>query len=70
MVACLLDTFAADVPDAASEFRNAARELRKSARLLKKQMKTSSLFRPALFRLVVAAATDIAIERRFITATG
>lgn len=70
MVACLLDTFVADVPDAASEFRNAVRQLRRSAQLLKKQMKTSSLFRPALFRLVVAAATDIAIERRFITATG
>ena len=70
MVACLLDTFAADIPDAASEFRAAARQLRKSAQLLKKQMKTSSLFRPALFRLVVAAATDIAIEHRFIKATG
>jgi hypothetical protein len=66
MIACLLDTFAADVPDAATEFRSAARVLRKSAQLLKRQMKTSSLFRPALFRLIVAAATDIAIARGFI----
>jgi hypothetical protein len=66
MIACLLDTFVADVPDAATEFRSAARVLRKSAQLLKRQMKTSSLFRPALFRLIVAAATDIAITRGFI----
>jgi len=67
MVACLLDTFVVDVPNAATEFRRAARELRKSAQLLKQQMKANSLFRPALFRLVVAAATDIAIARRFIS---
>lgn len=66
MVACLLDTFVVDVPDAAAEFRRAARVLRKSAQLLKQQMKSASLFRPALFRLIVAAATDIAIERGFI----
>jgi hypothetical protein len=66
MIACLLDTFTADVPDAASQFRSAARVLRKSAQLLKHQMKARSLFRPALFRLVVAAATKIAIDRGFI----
>ncbi len=66
IVACLLDTFVVDVPDAAAQFRSAARDLRKSARLLKLQMKASTLFRPALFRLVVAAATDIAIARGFI----
>lgn len=66
MVACLLDTFVADVLNAATEFRSAARVLRKSAQLLKRQLKASTLFRPALFRLVVAAATDIAIDRGFI----
>jgi hypothetical protein len=66
MVACLLDTFVVRVPDAATEFRGAARVLRKSAQLLKREMKASSLFRPALFRLVVAAATDIAMARGFI----
>jgi hypothetical protein len=66
MVACLLDTFVVDVPDAAAEFRRAARVLRKSAQLLKQQMKSASLFRPALFRLIVAAATDIAMDRGFI----
>ena len=67
MVACLLDTFVADVPDAALQFRRAARELRRTAQVLKRQMKASSLFRPALFRLIVAAATDIAIDRGFIS---
>lgn len=66
MVACLLDTFASDIPDAAAEFRQAARVLRKSAQLMKRDMKAASLFRPALFRLVGAAATDIAIDRGFI----
>jgi hypothetical protein len=66
MVACLLDTFVADVPNAAAEFRSAARVLRRSAALLKRQMKTTSLFRPALFRLVGAAAADIARDRSFI----
>ena len=66
MIACLLDTFIADIPNAAVEFRSAARVLRKSAQLLKQEMKATSLFRPALFRLVVAAATDIGIDREFI----
>lgn len=67
MVACLLDAFIVNVPEAATQFRNATRELRKTAQVLKRQMKASSLFRPALFRLVVAAATEIAIERGFIS---
>ena len=66
MVACLLDTFITDVPDAAAEFRSAARVLRRSAEVLKRQMKATSLFRPSLFRLVGAAATDIARDRGFI----
>lgn len=66
MIACLLDTFVSDVPDAAAEFRAAAKVLRKSAQLMKQDMKATSIFRPALFRLVVAAATDIAIDRGFI----
>jgi hypothetical protein len=66
MVACLLDTFITDVPDAAAEFRSAARVLRCSAQVLKRQVKATSLFRPSLFRLVGAAATDIARDRGFI----
>ncbi|HEU4886596.1 MAG TPA: hypothetical protein VFV49_01835 [Thermoanaerobaculia bacterium] len=37
MIACLLDAFVTEVPDAAKEFRAAARLLRKSAGLLKRQ---------------------------------
>lgn len=61
-----LGTFITDVPDAAAEFRSAARVLRRSAEVLKRQMKATSLFRPSLFRLVGAAATDIARGRGFI----
>jgi len=67
MIACLLDTFVADLPNAAKEFRSASRDLRRSAQLLKRQMSASSLFRPALFRLTVAAAADIALARGFIS---
>jgi hypothetical protein len=66
MLACLLDTFVTDIENAQREFRAAANALRKSVRLLKSEMKANSLFRPALFRLLVAAATDIARERGFI----
>ena len=66
MLAGLLDTFQTDIEDAAGEFRRATRVLRKSAALMKEQLKSSSLFRPSLFRSVVAAATHIAIERAFI----
>jgi len=67
MVACLLDTFVAEVPNAAVEFRSATRDLRKSAQFLKRQMRASSLYRPTLFRLIVGAAADIAIDRGFIS---
>ena len=66
MLACLLDTFVTDIENAQREFRTAANALRKSVRILKSEMKANSLFRPALFRLLVAAATDIARERGFI----
>lgn len=66
MLACLLDAFVPGISDAAVEFRNAARELRKSARAIKRQLKSASLFRPALFRLMVASATEMAFERGFI----
>jgi hypothetical protein len=66
MLACLLDAFVTEVPDAAKEFRLAARLLRKSAEVLKREMKATSLFRPALFRLVFSLAMQMANERRFI----
>ncbi len=66
MLTGLLDTFQTDIHDAAYEFRRAALVLRKSATLMKHQIKSTSLFRPSLFRLLVVAATKIAIERSFI----
>ena len=66
ILAGLLDTFQTDITDAAGEFRRATRLLRKSALLMKADLKSRSLFRPSLFRSIVAAATDLAIERSFI----
>ena len=66
MLTGLLDTFQTDIHDAAREFRRAALVLPKSAALMKHQVKSTSMFRPLLFRLLVAAATRIAIERSFI----
>ena len=66
MLACLLDTFASNTPEGVKEFRIATRALRKSVQLVKQSMRVNSLFRPALFRMVVAAASNIAIERGFI----
>jgi hypothetical protein len=65
MVACLLDAFEPSA-GTAGEFRSATRILRKSATVMKEQLKSATLFRSSLFRLLVAAATDIARERRFI----
>ncbi|MDP9194801.1 MAG: hypothetical protein M3P06_24165 [Acidobacteriota bacterium] len=66
MVACLLDLFQADVANAPAEFRRAVRLLQTSATVLKADLKATSLFRPSLFRRLVATATEIAIDRGFI----
>lgn len=65
MVTCLLDTFDTPVGTAA-EFRGAAGVLRKSAKVIKHQLASSSVFRPSLFRHLVAAATKIGRSRGFI----
>jgi hypothetical protein len=66
MLACLLDIFTPTISDAAASFRDAARELRRSAEKSKHDLRSSSLFRPALFRLLVLNATEIAEKRGFI----
>ena len=66
MLACLLDAFVPGIPHAVVEFRSAARALRRSVGVMKRQMNTASLFRPSLFRLMVASATEMAFERGFI----
>ena len=66
MLACLLDMFATERP--AAEVRSAVRALRTSVPVLKRELKVTSLFRPAMFRVITAAATNIAIDRGFIPA--
>jgi len=65
MVACLLDTFDTNVTSSL-QFRRAASILRKSSEVMKQQLGSTSLFRPSLFRLLVAAASEIARDRGFI----
>jgi hypothetical protein len=66
MIACLLDSFKTRIPNAAKEFRRCARLLRQSTEVLKHDLKAKSLFRPAVFRGLVAGAMDIALEHQFI----
>lgn len=66
MITCLLDTFQTDITNAPAEFRRGIRLLQQSAGVIKADLKEKSLFRPSLFRRVVAAATEIAIDRGFI----
>jgi hypothetical protein len=68
MIGCLLDTFETDVKEATKKFMGAARHLRRTARVLKAERKADSIFRPALFRLLVDSATELAIEQGFIRA--
>lgn len=66
VLGCVLDVFVADRP--AADLRAAARELRTVMRVLKREMKVASLFRPAMFRLLTATASNIAVQRGFIPA--
>ncbi|HET8775557.1 MAG TPA: hypothetical protein VFP80_17290 [Thermoanaerobaculia bacterium] len=66
MLGCVLDMFTPVVGYAASSFRNAAKELRKVTQALKADLRATSVFRPAMFRLLVNAASRIAMERGFI----
>lgn len=66
MRACLFDVFGG-AKHSAAEFRSALRVLRQSTQQLKREHKVTSLFRPEMFRLLFAAATDVGIKRGFIT---
>jgi hypothetical protein len=66
MLTSVLDAFHPAVVHTTTEFRTAMRVLRKSAQLIKRDLKAASLFRPALFYMLVAVATDIAIKRGLI----
>ena len=66
LIAALLDVFQAKSLPPVSELRNAARTLRRASRELKREFKAPQVFRAAIFRSLVAAATDIAVSREFI----
>lgn len=66
MIACLLDTFPSGI--APADVRRAIRALRDSVNAMKAEMKSRSLFRPALFRSLTFLARSIARTRGFITA--
>jgi hypothetical protein len=67
LVACLLDLF--DVPDEPEPeaLRSMARALRRSAGEIVAGYRTGSLYRPAPFRSLIAAATELAAARGFIS---
>jgi hypothetical protein len=66
LLTCLLDTF--DSSDAISvrEIRKGLGVLTQVAKLLKHDVRSHSLFRASLFRSLVAAAYDVAIDFDFI----
>lgn len=66
LVTCLLDLF--EVPNEPSPdgLRSAARLLRKTAREVTHRYRTDTVFRPAPFRALVAAATQLAEDRGYI----
>ena len=66
LVAAVLDVFVAKSLPPVRELRQAARTLRRASRELKREFKSKDVFRAAIFRSIVAAATDIAVAREFI----
>lgn len=68
LISALLDNFNTAIADPVPQISSAARLLRKSAQLMKKNQKAKTVFRASLFRSVVAAATEIGVDRGFIAA--
>lgn len=66
MLACLLDIFTPGAHLQPHDLRDAAKELRRSGEKLKRDLRSESLFRPAIYRRLVGVATEIAIKRGFI----
>jgi hypothetical protein len=66
LVACLLDTFDSSDATSVREIRKGLKLLTEAVRLLKRDVRSDSLFRPSLFRSLVAAAYDIAVDFSFI----
>lgn len=66
LVAAMLDVFDAKALPEIDDLRSGARKLRQAARELKRKFKSPEIFRPAIFRSLVAVATRIAVARDFI----
>lgn len=66
LIAALVDNFETNIQSATEQFSKAARVLRKSAQLIKARQRSETVFRGSLFRSIAAAATQIAVDRKFI----
>lgn len=66
LVTCLLDLFDVPYEPEPADLRSAARLLRRSAREIERRYRINDIFRPAAFRSLVAAATQVAQQRGFI----
>ncbi|HVR39906.1 MAG TPA: hypothetical protein VMU84_12490 [Thermoanaerobaculia bacterium] len=66
VVACLLDVFEAGPSISAALIRRSLEMLAKTMQNLKRELAVNSLFRPALFRFLLSAATDIGINEGLI----
>jgi hypothetical protein len=66
LVGVVLDVFDAPSRAAVADLRKATRTLRQVARELKHEFRSPTVFRPAVFRSLVSAATKIAAARGFI----
>ncbi|MCU1350607.1 MAG: hypothetical protein JWO56_3637, partial [Acidobacteria bacterium] len=67
LVASVLDVFDSKSTPAVADLRNAARTLRATGRELKREFKAPTVFRPAIYRSLVAVATEIAVSHDFIS---
>jgi len=66
LLACLLDTFSSTEALSVREIRKGLSVLTQAAKVLKRDVRSESLFRASLFRSLVAAAYDLAIDFGFI----
>ena len=66
LVACLLDAFDSSSAASVNEIRKGLSVLTGASKRLKRDVRSNSLFRASLFRSLVAAAYDIAVDLGFI----
>ncbi len=66
LVACLLDAFDSSSVASVNEIRKGLSVLTGASKRLKRDVRSPSLFRASLFRSLVAAAYDIAVDLGFI----